>query len=237
MDTGIPFYLQIAEEMRTNIKINKWTEGQKIPTEQQLGEIFHVSRITVRKAIEELVKENLLERQRPKGTFVKAFNPQISDHFTLVKSFTEEMKEIGIILTTQQAEISLTHADKKLAQFLEVELGEKLMVLKRLRGFDKKNIGYFVTYFQYQEIFSTNARDYYGSFYESLAKRGIRVTNNKETIEAITPTQKIANLLKVTQNTPILKRTRFASDQTHNFKEYTECYYIGSEYKYFVDFK
>lgn len=237
MANGIPFYLQIADEMRSNIRIEKWKEGEKIPTELQLCEIYHVSRITIRKAIEELVRDNLVERKRAKGTFVKKYDSQISDHFTLVKSFTEEMREVGIEMTTQKVNVLITHADKKLAQFLEVDLGEKLIVLKRLRGYNKKNIGYFITYFKFQEYFSLNSRDYYGSFYAYLKEKNIIVTNNKETIEAINPTQEVAYFLKVPHNTPILKRTRFTSDLTNNFKEYTECYYIGNEYKYFVDFK
>ena len=71
MTNGIPYYLQIADDMRSNIQIEKWKEGEKIPTELQLCDIYHVSRITVRKAIDELVKDNLLDRKRAKGTFVK----------------------------------------------------------------------------------------------------------------------------------------------------------------------
>ncbi|WP_113826590.1 UTRA domain-containing protein [Enterococcus faecium] len=87
-----------------------------------------------------------------------------------------------------------------------------------------------------EPFFSLNTRDYYGSFYAYLKQHDIIVTNKKEIIESIHPTQEIAYFLKVSQNTPILKRTRFTSDLTNSFKEYTECFYIGKEYKYFVDF-
>lgn len=236
MTNGIPYYLQIADDMRSNIQIEKWKEGEKIPTELQLCDIYHVSRITVRKAIDELVKDNLIDRKRAKGTFVKKLDAKLSDHFTLVKSFTEEMKEVGIDIVTQTVNVLITHADKRLAQYLDVDLGEKLIVLKRLRGDKKKSIGYFITYFKYEDFFSLNTRDYYGSFYAYLKQHDIIVTNKKEIIESIHPTQEIAYFLKVSQNTPILKRTRFTSDLTNSFKEYTECFYIGKEYKYFVDF-
>lgn len=236
MSNGMPYYLQIADDLRNNIRIEKWKDGDKIPTEMQLCDIYHVSRITIRKAIDELVRENLLTRQRAKGTFVKKNDAQLSDHFTLVKSFTEEMKEVGIEISTQKVNVLITHADKRLAQYLEVEIGEKIIVLKRLRGYDKKSIGYFITYFKYEDCFSLNPKDYYGSFYSYLREHNIIVINNNEIIEAINPTQEIAYVLKVSPNTPLLKRTRFASDLTHNFREYTECYYIGNEYKYFIDF-
>lgn len=232
----MPYYLQIADEMRTNIRIEKWKEGDKIPTEHELCDIYHVSRITVRKAIEELVKDNLLIRKRAKGTFVKSIENIQPEHFTLVKSFTEEMKEIGIVIETTKVNIIINHADKKISQYLDVPIGEKVILLKRLRKFDKQNLAYFLTYFKYDDMFSLNSFDYYGSFYSYLNHLGISVNNNREIIEAIHPTQEIAYVLHISQNTPVLKRVRFASEASGNFKEYTECYYIGNEYKYFVDF-
>ncbi|WP_424684391.1 GntR family transcriptional regulator [Enterococcus sp.] len=236
MSNGMPYYLQIADEMRTNIRIEKWKEGDKIPTEHELCDIYHVSRITVRKAIEELVKDNLLIRKRAKGTFVKSIENIQPEHFTLVKSFTEEMKEIGIVIETTKVNIIINHADKKISQYLDVPIGEKVILLKRLRKFDKQNLAYFLTYFKYDDMFSLNSFDYYGSFYSYLNHLGISVNNNREIIEAIHPTQEIAYVLHISQNTPVLKRVRFASEASGNFKEYTECYYIGNEYKYFVDF-
>lgn len=236
MSNGIPYYIQISDELRSNIQIEKWQEGEKIPTEMELCEIYHVSRITIRKAIDELVKDSLLVRKRAKGTFVKKSEVDSSNYFTLVKSFTEEMKEVGKLVETTKVNVLITHADKNLAKYLNLSIGEKVIVLKRLRGYDKKTIGLFITYFKYEDYFSLNARDYYGSFYSYLKKHGIVVANNKEIIEAISPNKEIAYFLKIPQHSPILKRTRFTSDSLNQFKEYTECYYIGSEYKYFVDF-
>ncbi len=85
MSNGIPYYIQISDELRSNIQIEKWQEGEKIPTEMELCEIYHVSRITIRKAIDELVKDNLLVRKRAKGTFVKKSEVDSSNYFTLVK--------------------------------------------------------------------------------------------------------------------------------------------------------
>lgn len=237
MSNGMPFYLQIAEEMRTNIRIEKWKEGEKIPTELDLCDIYHVSRITIRKAIEELVKEDLLIRIRPKGTFVKKADDPTPKHFTLVKSFTEEIKEIGLNVETIKINIIITHADKKLAQYLNVPVGERLILLKRLRKYDKHYFAYFLTYFKFDEKFSLNSYDYYGSFYEYLRNLDIILNNKKEIIEAIHPAQKIAYILRISQNTPVLKRTRFASDTRNQFNEYTECYYVGTQYKYYVDFE
>ncbi|WP_291292301.1 GntR family transcriptional regulator [Enterococcus sp.] len=238
MSNGIPYYLQIAEEMRNNVQIGKWKEGEKIPTEFQLCEIFHVSRITIRKAIDELVKENLLQRERSKGTFVRKNEIQKDNRFTLIKSLTDQIEEFGDSFVTKKVNVLITHADQKLATYLDTKVGEKIIVLKRLMGYDKKNIGYFLTYFKFNESFSLDPFDYYGSFYTYLKKeQGITVINDKEVIEAIMPMQEVAYHLRIKSGTPVLKRSRFASDATHTFKEYTECYYTGNEYKYYIAFR
>lgn len=61
-DSTIPLYIQIAEELRMNIISEKWKPGTKIPPELELCDTYHVSRITIRKSIEELVKDKLVYR-------------------------------------------------------------------------------------------------------------------------------------------------------------------------------
>ncbi len=67
-----PLYSQIADDLRFKIVSGEWGEGEKIPPELDLCKIYEVSRITIRKAIDELVREGRLYRERAKGTFVLA---------------------------------------------------------------------------------------------------------------------------------------------------------------------
>lgn len=69
-DSGIPLYRQMADSLRSQITSGKYTAGQKIPAEAELGECYGVSRVTVRKAIELLIREGLVKRQQGLGTYV-----------------------------------------------------------------------------------------------------------------------------------------------------------------------
>ncbi|SHF21005.1 transcriptional regulator, GntR family [Seinonella peptonophila] len=233
--SNIPLYVQIAEHLRDNIKIGKWKEGERIPTEKDLCDIYNVSRITIRKAIDELVKEKLLYRERPKGTFVTPFE-DTADNYTLVKGFTEEMKEIGKQARTLNVELEVTRANKKLAMYLNIEVGDKVLIIRRIRGDDDKTFAYFVTHIKFEEHFSLNPKLYYGSFYAYLNQLGISVNQEREVVEAILPNHEIKTALKIKENTPVLKRTRYTSCKSENFYEYTECYYVGNLYKYYLDF-
>jgi DNA-binding GntR family transcriptional regulator len=233
--SNIPLYVQIVEHLRDNIKIGKWKEGERIPTEKDLCDIYNVSRITIRKAIDELVKEKLLYRERPKGTFVTPFE-DTSENFTLVKSFTEEMKEMGKQAQTLHVDLEVANANKKLAMYLNIEEGDKILILRRIRGDADKVFAYFVTHIKFEDKFSLNAEDYYGSFYSYLNKLDISVDQEREVVEAIMPNNDVRKALNIHDNTPILKRTRFTSSKKGNFFEYTESFYVGSLYKYYLDF-
>lgn len=222
--------------MRENIRIEKWKPGDKIPTEFELCDLFHVSRITVRAAINELVKENLLIKKKPSGTFVTEYKNRDEIMYTIVKGFTKEMIELGIDPVTKKVDISLSHADHQIAKFLNINPGDPICVLKRLRGDKEKAFAYFITYFEYKKYFSLNSNDYTGSFYKYLSSLGITIEEDQEIVEAILPSREMAQLLNITKSSPVLKRSRFTSDKHNNFYEYTECYYVGSDYRYFLNF-
>lgn len=233
---AVPLYVQIAEQLRDYIKMGKWKEGDKIPTEFELCEIFNVSRITIRKAIDELVNEDLLRRERAKGTFVTSIT-EPSENYTIVKGFTQEMQELGEKARTMKAQIEVIKADRRLSVYLNCNIGDQVILLKRVRGDSKHIFVYTKTYFLYDEKFSLNPDDYYGSFYAYLREFGIQPTENKEVVEAILPNFEVRNALNISEYEPVLKRTRFTSCKRKNFYEYTECYYIGRSYKYFLDFQ
>lgn len=233
---GYPLYAQIADELRLNIQTEKWQEGNRIPTEMELCEMYHVSRITIRKAIDELVKENLLYRERAKGTFVKQIVEEMDDHFTVVKGFTRELQERGKLAKTVFAEVEVSHADKKIAKFLNCKIGAEILILKRIRGDEKSVFAYFLTYIVNNRDYSLNAKDYYSSFYEYLKTLEIVVNQEREYIEAVSPNREVQKRLKIKESEPVLKRVRFTSEKSQNFYEYTECFYIGSKYRYYLDF-
>ncbi|KRG15802.1 GntR family transcriptional regulator [Lederbergia galactosidilytica] len=231
-----PLYAQIADDMRLHIQTEKWPEGERIPTEMELCDIYHVSRITIRKAIDELMKENLLVRIRSKGTFVKD-TFQEEDHFTIVKGFTQELQERGKLAKTVDVEVKIEHANKRLAKFLNSEVGSEVLVLKRVRGDEDSIFAFFVTYIAYDRDYSLDAKDYYSSFYAYLRTKNISVNQEREYVEAVSPNREVQRKLKIKESEPVLKRVRFTSQADENFYEYTECFYIGKRYRYYLDFR
>lgn len=238
MGNGSALYIQVAESLRNNILSEIWEVGHRLPPELELCEIFHVSRITIRNAIDILVHEGLVYRMRAKGTFVADWSQTKADsHFTLARSFTREMSELGRNAPTTWAQIEAAASSRRIAKLIGVSAGTPVMVLKRTRGEGSRPFAYFVTWFPFQKDFPQISAAYYGSFYTMLSDHGIILQIESEALEAISPTQELCTIFDVNHTTPLLKRTRRAKQVGENtFREYSECFYVGSKHRYYVDF-
>ena len=85
--SSIPLYQQLYEKLRDEINEGRYPAGSRLPTEAELSEAYQVSRVTVRKAMEQLEKEDLLVRKVGKGTFVREH--KVSRQLNPVMSFSE----------------------------------------------------------------------------------------------------------------------------------------------------
>lgn len=233
-----PLYMQVKIDIKKKIEEGKWGIGEKISTEGELCSFYDVSRVTIRQAIDELVNDGYLEKKRPKGTYVLDYlaNPLPAGLSTYVKSFTNEMKERGLKVSTLFADIKLIKADERIAKLLSIKKGDEVILLRRIRGIDGVKIGYFKTYLKPNVNISLDPKDYYESLYALLEKNEIIVAQVKEQLSALRSTEEIREMLEVPQDCPILRRIRFASTSNGDFIECSECYYNGDEYSYYLDF-
>lgn len=125
-------YEQVANIIQENIANNIWTEGNKIPPENELSSHFNVSRGTVRKAISILVDKGYLEKIHGKGTYVT--ENKISYPFTQqLISYAESMKEKDIDFDTVVLSKKVINPNNKIQKLLKIHYESKVLYLKRLR--------------------------------------------------------------------------------------------------------
>src|SRR5918912_2196812 len=108
--------------------------GAAIPSERQLSIDLGVSRLTVRAALDELVREGYLERRRGSGTFVR--EPKIAQELTMT-SFSEDMRRRGMRPASKTLSLTTTMAGGRPGRCLLVSPSEKNVVAQRLRLADK----------------------------------------------------------------------------------------------------
>lgn len=126
-----PLYDQLVELLKEQIE-TELEPHTMLPSERELVDKYGLSRTTVRLALQELEKMGYIYRQHGKGTFVSAMNQQATN-LSGSYSFTEQMRSLGKQPETKILAYHIIEANKFFAEHLGVNLGEKLIKLKRLR--------------------------------------------------------------------------------------------------------
>lgn len=229
-----PLYAQIESILKTRIEEGEFQNGDIFPSEKQLQELFQVSRITVRQAMNALVQEGYLHCARGIGTTV-VFR-KIDEKLKQVISFSEEMRLHGITMQTKHCTITKVRPDKKIQQALLLASAEMAYCIARVRCADGFPIVYSETYMHPGMNLSMDSQEYSQSLYVLLKEKyGIIVTRGSDVLEAVAATKPIAEFLGVPPKAPLFRRTRKTYDQKGSMIEYSICYYPGDRYKYTVD--
>ena len=232
---AVPLYIQIKKIIKDKILLKEYAPGDSLPSEAQLQEIFHVSRITARQAIAQLESEGLVERARGKGTRV-LFQNKIEEQLAGIKSFTNEMLERGIQPGTRWAHIELVKADRHVADIFGCKKGDLVYRLDRVRTGDDVPIVYFVSYFSRDRNLPLEDEKYTGSMYALLDELNIRKpVKTRENFKAITARKEEAEKLDIKKGDPLLIRERVSYDHEGNVLEYTISYYPGERYSYSIE--
>ena len=129
--SGTPLYAQLADLLHKQIQGHQLLPDTQLPSERELCEQHAISRITVRKAMDELLHEGLVYTCVGKGTYVA--EPKLSEELQPFSSFTEDMQRRGMAVSSQVLESALVPCDDFLAARLHVPRGAEVINLHRLR--------------------------------------------------------------------------------------------------------
>jgi len=129
-----PLYQQLMIRLKNDISAGVYPAGARIPSEQQLCETYNVSRVTVRKAILDLVQEGLLVRKQGKGTFVAG--QRLQRDLRHVTSFTDACAQRGQRAETKLISAQLMPPAAEDAHLLGLPEDEDIFEIIRLRSID-----------------------------------------------------------------------------------------------------
>lgn len=133
-----PLYLQLYEQLRRKIQRGEWPAGSMIPTETEMMSGYDVSRITARAALDQLVRDGLIDRRRGKGSFVIAQVPEVRACLT---SLTEEVLRSGRTPTTDVVGVTRQPSDRLAeGERLPFDPSEQLARIERVRMIDGQRV-------------------------------------------------------------------------------------------------
>jgi len=130
MELGIPRYLWVYNSLKNQIETEDYKVGDFLPAEPELQKAFHVSRTTVRKAVEMLAQQGFVYIRQGKGTQVMDF--KATQKLGFVTSFSETLREKGSTVTQADVRIDFVSAPRRIALDLQIDPNERVVKIERV---------------------------------------------------------------------------------------------------------
>jgi DNA-binding GntR family transcriptional regulator len=231
-DNQVPLYVQLRESIRSSILNGQLKYGEQIPTELELSEEYKISRITVRKAILELVEEGYLVKKQGKGTFVN--KRKIERKIVHFLSFSDACKANGLTASSKVIKKEIIQPTSKDQKMLQLDEGDALLFIQRVRYAGDSPIMIENNYFSYKDFHSLLNENLDGSIYKILEEKlDVKPVRAGElTLEIVRANEEEVNLLNTASGEPLfyMESTVYAeNDQpVHIGKQYI----LGDSYKF-----
>jgi GntR family phosphonate transport system transcriptional regulator len=201
-DTGITLYAQIAEVLEREY-VRQGSPGDRLPAEGELAARFGVNRHTLRRAVDELILEGLLERQHGVGIFI---TDRLLDYkLGSGTRFTQTLGEIGIATDSRVVRKMVAPASAGVARNLNIAADDDVLWIETLRiadGLPFCVISHFLPLNPYRELLE----DYQsGSLHALLNQSCGELRRTESLVTAVMPQGDDAKLLGITQHRPVLR--------------------------------
>lgn len=225
-------YQKIKKDIENKINTGEFKSGEKIPSERKLCELYNISRMTARQAVNELVKEGIVYREKGRGTFVSSPNFLQRN----VKSFTDTLRERGFNPSTNIIEFSTVYNLRDISNIMEVPYETKFYKLKRLRLGNELPMALETVYIQKDRCLGLHKYDISKSLYEVLEEHyGYKVENISCDIDACIANNIMMKVFNMKKARALLKITGISYTSNGGKLFYEESYYRPDLYKYRVD--
>ena len=226
-----PSYQQLTNNLSTLIETGEIADGQSLPSERALAEKLHLSRVTVRRAYEELRGKNYLETHGRAGVTAKA-PPRLTPQLGRLKGFTEEMRELGMEPSTRLLEHSIV-TDRTISSIFGRPSTARFLRLVRLRLGDGIPLSREVAWYDLTVAPELADWNIEGSAYQFLSERcGIALSHGEQMIEAVLSSEAESAVFEFAEPSPCLLMKRKTYTQSGQIIEYVEGTFRGDAYAY-----
>lgn len=199
-----PAYLQLQEELERLIRAGRLPPGSALPSERCFARSLRLSRVTIRRAIEELVKARHLEQRRGSGKYV--LHKEVEQTFDKVLVLVDEADRLGLNAGSVFLEAECIPANTTVARALEIAELETVLRISWLRTADDEPVATKVAHLipKYQRL-SIELLTAKGSLYLALREQfGVAPGTARQVVSARQLSKRESRLLSIKESTPIL---------------------------------
>lgn len=202
----VPLYAQVVERLQHDIAAGTFSRTGRLPTEGELSDQYGVSRITIRRAVDELVGQGVVEKKQGKGTFL--CSPKMSRRLgSGPVSFTEMCQANGLEARAQLLEAGICVPESsEVREILGLRPGESAVRVKRLRYAGDRPLVLEDNYYPMEYSYLLAIDLEHDSTYRYLREeKGIELQSSTMRLSIVRADAKLAKLLQVARNAPQLE--------------------------------
>lgn len=234
-ETGGPRYVQLRQRLESGIESGVLPPNSSLPPEREIAEITELSRVTVRKAIQELVREGLIEQRQGSGSFIRERLNRMEQSLSHLTSFTEDMAQRGMDTTSRWLERGVFLATPAETRGLDLEEAAEVARIYRLREAGGRPMALERASLPLDIL--PNPLDVTTSLYEVLNARGLRPVRAVQKISAINLEAREAELLGVAEGAAGLSIERTSFLASGRVAELTRSLYRGDAYNFVAELR
>ncbi len=231
-DLHIPRYAQVYSVLRHWIQSGIYQPGARLPSESELCSMFQVSRITLRNAVDMLVREKLIDRIQGRGTFVVedlAEAPNVGDMDQLIR----KLHRLSARSTLENITISEVPAEPAVAKDLRLDAGASVLRASFTRVVDKQPVGFTELCFPMDIKLDLKPEDLTTSpTITILEGKGFDILGADQVIGATLADGHLATLLQVQVGAPLVRIRMLVFEKNHRPIERLETYYRADHYEH-----
>jgi GntR family transcriptional regulator len=228
-----PLYRKLRQSLEDAIRSGKLEHGDALPAERDLADYANVSRVTVRKAVDDLVKDGLLSRRHGSGTFVVKPMSRVEQPLTRLTSFTEDMARRGLVTKSEWLERGLFHPSPEEMMMLGLAPGTSVARIGRLRIANDMPLA--IERASISAEFLPDPAAVTSSLYAELEKKDARPVRAIQRISACNMKKTDAGLLAVPIGAAGLSIERVSYLASGRVVELTRSLYRGDAYDFVAE--
>lgn len=228
----VPLYNQLKELLRTQILDGTYPPESRMPSESELGDIFQVSRITVRQALGDLQKEGLIFKIHGKGTFVA--KPKAFQNVSTLKGLAESMAQLGYEVINQLHSVKFIKANSRIAERLQLHEGDTVTEIKRVRLINREPVSLEVSYLpkdigEKLQKADLITRDIFLILENDLQ---LNLGHADLAVDAVLADSELTKALNVEEGSPIMRIERLTHTVDAKPIDFEFLYYRGDAFQY-----